>query len=198
MIKAAYRKKGFVWGLGFQKDQSPSPQWANDSRQAWENSWGPIFESQSVSTEQTGDGLSLWTLKTCPQWHTLSGKVIPPKPTQTVPSIRDQVLKGLNLWGIFVIQTTTKIVIIFLNSLHTCRENKMKNNANKYKGEEMSVCKINWILLHEIVDVESHKAIHCPTFPKSKRMGKDSHEQICVVNITCAPSLLTKIFMKKA
>lgn len=47
------------------------------------------------------------------------------------------------------------------------------------------------ILLHEIVDVESNKTIHCLTFPMSQRMGKDIHQQMYMVKVTCAPSLPT-------
>lgn len=31
------------------------------------------------------------------------------------------------------------------------------------------------IFLHEIVDVESNKTIHCLTFPMSQRMDRDIH-----------------------
>lgn len=122
-------------GLGFQKDKSSSPRLGNMATDRHgRKAESQYLESQSVNREQTGV-LSLWTLKVCLQWHTFSGKVILPKPIQTVPSIRDQVFKGLRLQRIFVIQTTTKVIIIFLNSLHTCRENKMKNNINKHDGE---------------------------------------------------------------
>lgn len=122
-------------GLGFQKDKSSSPGLGNMAAGSHgRKAESQHLESQLGNREQIGDVLSLWTLKVCLQWHTFSGKVILPKPIQTVPSIRDQVFKDLRLQRIFVIQTTTKIIIIFLNSLHTYRKNKRKNNINKHDG----------------------------------------------------------------
>ena len=66
----------------------------------WSRSW-ELLETARRQREHTGNGMSFWSLKAHPRWHTSSNKATPPNPSQTVPSMNNQAFQYMSLWESF-------------------------------------------------------------------------------------------------
>jgi len=86
-------KNQLIWAKNFRESSHCGLQ-----RYGIGDSWE--HKSWSESTRQrklTGNGVSFWNFKICPQWHNFSNNAIPLNLSQRVPKNGNQVLKYMSL-----------------------------------------------------------------------------------------------------